>query len=78
MDNIKGSAVSCCCDIKIVHFGLSNRFTKGEKILKAVGTIYKAALEFTGGGECIVDGYLGRGGGGVYNFESILPFFTRD
>lgn len=31
--------------IKLIDFGLSNKFTKGEKMLKACGTIYTAAPE---------------------------------
>lgn len=45
LENIMYENPDADSPIKLIDFGLSNKFTKGEKMLKACGTIYTAAPE---------------------------------
>lgn len=45
LENIMYENADVDSPIKLIDFGLSNKFTKGEKMLKACGTIYTAAPE---------------------------------
>uniref|UniRef100_A0A6U6K7F4 Calmodulin n=1 Tax=Odontella aurita TaxID=265563 RepID=A0A6U6K7F4_9STRA len=45
LENIMYENPDVTSPIKLIDFGLSNKFTKGEKMLKACGTVYTAAPE---------------------------------
>ena len=49
LENIMYADRSPEAPIMLIDFGLSNKFTKGEKMLKACGTIYSAAPELVQG-----------------------------
>jgi len=50
LENIMYADMSPESEVKLIDFGLSNKFTKGQKMQKACGTIYTAAPELLLGG----------------------------
>lgn len=52
MENILFADDSPSAPIKLIDFGLSNKFTKGQKMLRACGTLYTAAPEMLSGDGC--------------------------
>jgi len=49
LENIMFANESLSAPIKLIDFGLSNKFTKGQKMLRACGTLYTAAPEMLNG-----------------------------
>jgi len=47
-----GKDISPDAEVKLIDFGLSNKFTKGERMLNVCGTVYTAAPELLNGQGC--------------------------
>mmetsp|Transcript_24292 Transcript_24292/g.50120 ORF Transcript_24292/g.50120 Transcript_24292/m.50120 type:complete len:577 (-) Transcript_24292:498-2228(-) len=52
LENILFADDTPSAPIKLIDFGLSNKFTKGQKMLQACGTVYTAAPEMLSGEGC--------------------------